>query len=231
MWIKFKEFFAWLWGEIKQGGKWVIGGLIALILIVAGIFSLNNNENNKNTSSDSRPEVAQVYEPSIGTPLPPDTSEGKAEVSGAVTNTPSTAEGTNQNDTTNSTAQQTTYIAPSTGVDDNKPFVYKNSDLNFQALLDGGTQVEERSEGIKFTSKSGKLLFYVTVSKSGSETHDSLVSQLSASTMTSQISKTSFLGLPAVNYLQNNQNALAVLKTNSVYYIVGEQKYFKNISL
>ncbi len=232
MWTKFKEFIAWLWGKIKLGGKWVLAGVIALALIVAGIFSLDKNTSKQNSNSDARPEVAQVYEPSIGTPLPPDTTGGQSEVSGAVTTEPSTIQTTPTQEETNTTnSQQVTYIAPNTGVDDTKPFVYTNQQLGFTVMLDGGTQVEEQLEGVKFTSKTGTLLFYVVTSKNNSETQDSIINQLSASNMTNQISKSNFLSYPSVSYLQNNQKALVVLTTNKIYYIVGEQKYFKNISL
>lgn len=224
MWTKIKGFFAWLWLKIKLGGKWIVGGIIALAVIITGIFALSKEESSRKDNSDKRPEIAQVFEPSIGTPLPPDTNPEQGGVGGTQTSEPS--------DSPTTTEQESSgYVAPPTGVDDDIPFTYKSEEFNFSVNLAGGTQVDEQNEGVRFTTKPGKVLISVVVVESKNETATNIINQLKNSVGTTSLTETKFSSLPAVSFSQNGENGLVVITKDKVYYLTGDQSYFKNISL
>ena len=224
MWTKIKAFFSWIWLKIKSGAKWILAVIIIIALAVAGIFAIVNKDD-KTDSTDKNVEVAQIFEPSIGTPLPPDVIETGGEISGAETTTPSSSD--NSSDLQESATQ---YVAPNTGVNDNDPFVYKNSKLGFQVSLAGGTQVVEATEGTQFISKNGKLLFYTVMIPAKGISVADISNQLKHSTGTANITTSSFGSLPAVSFSQNNQNGLALITSEKLYYLVGDKNYFKNFS-
>ena len=224
MWTKIKAFFSWIWLKIKSGAKWILAVVIIVALAVAGIFAIVNKDD-KTDSTDKEVEVAQIFEPSIGTPLPPDITETGGEVSGAQTETPSSSD--------NSSGIQepsTQYVAPKTGVNDDEPFVYKNSKLGFQVSLAGGTQVIEASEGAQFLSKNGKLLFYTVMIPAKGISVAEISSQLNQSSGTGNIIASTFGNFPSVSFSQNHQNGLALITSDKLYYLVGDQNYFKNFS-
>ena len=134
MWTKIKEFFAWLWEKIKLAWKWVVGGLVALALIIVAVIATDPENTNQDDNS-GRPEIAQVFEPSIGTPLPPDGAVSEGQVDGAQTAEPEKP----------TQPPQTTFVSPPTGVNDSIPFTYKSEQFKFKVNLEGGTQVDEKN--------------------------------------------------------------------------------------
>lgn len=219
MWTKIKEFFAWLWEKIKLAWRWILGGLVALALIIIAVIAVNP-ENSNDTDNTSRPEIAQVFEPSIGTPLPPDGAGGEGEVDGAQTTEPQT-----------STPTPTTvaFVSPPTGVNDNIPFTYKSEQFGFSVNLEGGTQVDEQTEGVRFSTKSGTVLMSVIVTTT--DTPANIAAQLKQSVGVSNISETKFGNYPAVSFASNGQSGVVIVTTDKAYYLTGNKAFFSRFSI
>ncbi len=218
MWIKIKEFFAWLWEKIKMAWKWIVGAVLAIALIIASVTAIDTNNSDENQKTEARPEIAQLFEPSIGTPLPADTTTNEGMVDSAQTTEPAPAPA----------PEPVTYSAPATGVDDDEPFVYENTELGFKVNLEGRTQVIEASEGTKFQTKSGQLLFYV-VAVNTKQTSTEIIEQLKNSPGVTSISQSSFQNLSAVSFIQNGQNGLTILGNKS-FYLIGDKTTFSRFS-
>lgn len=217
----FSQRLANLGRKLKAVWLYILAGLIIIGGAIVGIILVNNEDDNK-TDETARPEVAQIFEPSIGTPLPPDTSTESGQVEGGTTTEPST--------TTETTTQpEVMFQAPATGVDDSKPFIYSDLKSGYKVNLAGGTQVTEANEGAEFYTIGGQVLFYVVVVDQA-QSPETTIAQLKNSSGVSSISQQSFANLPAVSFKQNNQSGLAI-HSKKTYYLIGNSTYFKNFSL
>lgn len=224
---KVKEFFSKLWHGLTVAGRIVIGViLIALIVLVA--FALSKNKDDKKDDKNS-PEVAQVYEPSIGSPLPADTNESVSQ------DTKVTATVAGDSTTTESTEQPTPVnmmVAPSTGVDPNEPIVYESNALRFSTTLPAGTNVIEQASKVIFTSGSNKLLYIVSTQPVENETLKSIEAQLSNSPATSNIQSVSFVGQQAIQFASTDYGTGTVFIANGkIYYLLGNSKYFADFKI
>lgn len=225
---KIKDFFK----SLSRAGRIVLGiWLLCLIALVAFFVVRNNKDDNSNT--DDSPEVAQIYEPSIGSPLPADTP------SGAVTTEPlnSGTENSGAVAGDSTTTPSTEMVAPPTGIDPSKPVAYENSSLKFAATLPAGTQVDEQNNTqgsrIIFTSKQGGLLYIVSTSTANSESLQNIEAQLRNSPSTSNIIATKFSGSSALEFTSKEYgNGVVFIANGKIYYLLGSSKYFstfKNI--
>lgn len=231
MWTRLKIFFASLWAKIKGAGKWLVAGLLGLVLIIGGVYALTQ-DNDKKSDSSNQPEVAQVYEPSIGTPLPPDNNGSttiESSESGQVAGDSTTDVSATVSDGSN-TNSTTSFTAPSAGIDPSQPIKYENSNLVFRATLPAGTKVTEHTNNVTFYSASGELLYNVDVMIS-SDSLETISAQLKASTDVNNISKTTFAGLNALQFNSNGLNGYVVVKNNRAYYFIGHSNQLRNITI
>ncbi len=199
-----------------------IGSLLVIGLILLGTIFLIKGNDDKDSDD---PEIAQVFEPSIGTPLPPDEPGRNGSVSGEVAPTPTP--------TVVAVAPKTGVdlveprVAPKTGIDDDEPVAYKNSELHFAATLPPHTIVTEKSSSITFASKSG---WYYTVSTSaaGQETLETIKAQLANSTGVKNLASTKFNGASALQFSSQELGGQAIvfIKDRTIYYLIGNQDYF-----
>ncbi len=234
---KFQLFLTLLWAKIKGAAKWLVGGLAALAVLVIALIGLNSDDTKKETTN-TRPEIAQVYEPSISTPLPPDNNSTESDpnatrpeantgqVAGATT-----TESFNSNSAATSTAPQV-FVAPKSGINDYEPIKYENTVLGIKTTLPAGTQVIEKNSSITFYSKSGSLLYTLDVIDT-KDTLEKILEQLQTSTNISKISKTNFANNPALQFSINKNalNGYIISKNNKAYYFIGNNKYLVNISI
>lgn len=225
---KFKLFWSLLWAKIRGAAKWIISAVIALAILIAALIGLNNQDDKKDDTSN-RPEVAQVYEPSISTPLPPDTNgsttESSGQIAGATTMEAST---TAESSTTNTPSQ--TFTAPQTGVDINKPIYYSNTTMGIKATLPAQSIITEKTNSVVFYSKAGTLLYNIDTVRT-SDTLSSIYDQLKASTSVSNITKTTFAGNDALQFTNQSFTGYVIVKNNQAYYIIGKDKNLTNITI
>lgn len=223
MWSKLKSFFNALWARVRSAGNWLIGGLIAAVLVVGAIVGLNQSSDKK-SDSGGQPEVAQVYEPSIGTPLPPD-NPGQSGNDGQVA-----GDNTGVSATVNPAAPSTTFVSPSAGVDPTQPIKYENSSLGFKTVLPPGTIVDEKTGTVSFYDPKGTLLYLVEVAAS-TDSLDAISAQLEASQDVDNVSRTTFIGLNALQFSTRSATGYVALKNNKVYYFIGAQDKLQNITI
>ncbi|QQS22762.1 hypothetical protein IPM19_03990 [bacterium] len=226
---RLKLIFASIWAKIKGAGKWLVGGLIALVLIVGAIIGINQNDDKKSDTSD-QPEIAQVYEPSISTPLPPDNNSESAS-SGQVAGDSTTSVSATVNDQSTSASEPaTTFIAPAAGVDPSQPIKYENSAFGLKAVLPAGAKVDEQAGTVTFYSASGKLLYNVNVVDS-KDSYETITAQLKSSSEVGKISKATFAGSEAIQFSTNNLTGYVVLKNSKAYYFIGNSSSLNNITI
>lgn len=246
---KLGGFFSWIGQKIVQGGKWLVTGLLLLAIIVVGVLLANNgdDETEPETTSD-RPEIAQVFEPSIGTPLPPDrdgsdSDETTESITGEVAgeedtqSSPSeesndTEERTDQTDNNQEATPESNnsetprFIAPATGINPNAPIDY-SSPLGFSITLPAGSNVIETGNTVQFT-KNNQLLF--SVEQTGNQTQSDIIAQLKLSSA-SNISAETFAGKKAVRFTLGGQSGLAIQTGQHTLYLIGDASYLNQISL
>ncbi len=250
-----KDFFSKIWHGLTITGRIIFGVIIIALIILGTYLVVKNNKDKK--ENEPAPEVAQSYEPQIGSPLPADVntnsstasvtsndttyskvvvdSANSGDVKGVTTSSNSNSESSAQSSA--SSNNQTQKVAPTTGVNPNAPVVYSNDSLNFTALLPAGTQVSETNDIVTFKSKSGELYYVVTTVPAGNETLQSIKSQLQNSTTSKNIFEISFSNsisknFPALSFTDTNfGSGLVVIKNTKIYYLVGNYKYFPTFSL
>lgn len=226
-----KSFFSRLWQSVFKLG-WTT--IIIWILVVAALMTfliirVNKDDEPKEAAKTDSPEIAQVYEPSIGSPLPADTSGATTtetdwskvgQVAGESTTTPSTS-----NNAT--AATQTIFVAPNTGVDPNKPIAYENSKLKFTTILPAGANVNEQGERVTFTTKQGSLLYIVSTTNAGTENLQSIEGQLRNSPSTSNLTYGNFAGQAALKFNSKDfGSGTAFLANGKIYYVFGNNQNF-----
>jgi hypothetical protein len=223
LWIKIKEFFSKIWNGLSRAGR-IIVGIILLALIGTVVYvSVNKNDDN---NKDKSPDVAQVYEPSIGTPLPPDEPNTNGQVGGATTTQPSPTP-TPAPSTTPPATSTENRTAPHTGVDPKEPVQYSNDSLNFAATLPAGSNVKELPDQIVFTSKAGALQYIVSVAPAKNETLSSLASQLKNSPSISTITPSNFQTHSALLFNSKDYGqGLVFIQNGQAYYLLGNNQYF-----
>ncbi len=208
-WEKIKDFFSKIWNGLTIAGR-IIAGLILIGLVGLTVYAASDKNKDENGNN---PEVAQVYEPSIGSPLPADTVEKPGEVGGASTTEPSVSQ------------PEVERVAPSTGIDPNAPVKYSNTEFKFGAILPAGSMVEEEGSETKFM-KAGTLQYKVSVN-SGTDSLDTVESQLRNSPSISKISPTNFAGTDALKFsAQGYGEGLVFIRGNNIYYLFGNSQYF-----
>lgn len=218
MWAKIKDFFARIWVKIVAMGSWAVIGILALAAILAAIVvavKLNSREN-----LPDRPEIAKLFEPSISTPLPPDINpaappenDKAGSIAGANTN--------NQSDN---------YTSPKSGIDPNEPIPYQNENLKISAILPAHSTINENGNQVKIFGANGMLL-YVINSDPATDSLDQIISQLVLSPDARNIKSGQFANNPAVLFTVNNQTGIVTIKNGRTYYIVGQEKYIRDVSL
>ena len=218
-WGKTKAFLSQMWNGLTKAGR-VLFGLIAVALVILVVFATAKNTD-ENKHEEISPEITQVYEPSIGTPLPAD---NPGAVGGATTTEPSTTE--------NPARQPTTaLVAPKSGVDPNEPVAYESKNLKFAATLPAGAEVSEESTRITFNSKQGALHYIVSVNQS-SETLSEVESQLRNSPTVSHILPTTINNKKALQFnAKGYGTGIAFVSNGSVYYLLGNSNYFSTFKL
>lgn len=219
-WEKIKTFFRRIWNGLTTAGRIILGLiLVAAVILISFAFS---KESDKTSEENSSPEIAQVYEPSIGTPLPPDVNqEGvTGNVGGATTDEASTS------------TPQTNFIAPAAGVDDSKPIKYESSALRFAAVLPAYSQVNEQSDGVKFTSRDGTLHYIVSVNDAGTENLASIESQLRNSPTANNITYTNINNSQAIKFTAKGYGTgITFIANGKIYYLLGNSQFFSEFSL
>ncbi|HEX3095927.1 MAG TPA: hypothetical protein VHQ20_02290 [Patescibacteria group bacterium] len=123
-WLQIKDLASRAWNGLTVVGRVTVGVIILGSLIIGAVSYHQKHPSDK----DSNPEVAQIYEPSIGEPLAPDVQpEQKAQVNGAVvTATVPDPNAPAYTPPTTSTTTETTEkkIAPKTGVNQTAPVMF-----------------------------------------------------------------------------------------------------------
>ena len=219
-WDKIKNFFRQAWNGLTTAGK-VIAGLIIIGLVGLTVYAASEKQSNNNEENKDNPEVAQVYEPSIGSPLPADQAR-PGEVGGASTTEPAAAPAPTE------TPER---VAPATGIDPNAPVKYRSEQLGFASTLPAGSTVQETDSQIKFTDTNGQLLFMVSVN-AGTDSLQSLESQLQNSPSVTNISRAQFANLPSLKFtVANYGSGTAFVYDGKTYYLYGTAQYFSAFAL
>ncbi|HMQ01461.1 MAG TPA: hypothetical protein PKD79_00090 [Candidatus Doudnabacteria bacterium] len=214
-------FFSWLGQKLVGMGKFIVGGILLLAIIVVGIIIARNEQIAKDEQA-SRPEIAQIFEPSIGTPLPPD-ENGRTQESADEDSSMEAPPGEVQSDST-------IFIAPPTGIDLAKPINYYNQDLGFRITLPPYSSVYEQNSSIKFTDNKGKLLALINVVRE-QDTLENILSQLKLSNEVSNLSFSNLAGNKALKYDIGSHSAYVFTANSSIYYISGYPEVLKQFSL
>ncbi len=226
-----KDFIMRIWAKLTVAGRIILGIILLglIILVVVLIVNAKDDESKTSENSDS-PEIAQVYEPSIGSPLPADVPaetnwDNVGKVAGDSTTTPST---------TNDQAAPTTTpaeskVAPKTGIDPNSPIDFSSNALKFAAALPAGTNVYEQNDKVVFTTKQGSLLYIVSTTNAGSETLQTIEAQLRNSPSTTNITSVTFVGKQSLKFSSKEYgNGLVFIANGKIYYLLGNEKQFSS---
>ncbi len=231
IWGKIKGFFSRIWQGLTWAGRIIIG-IILIVLIALAIYALTNNKKDEDTNKDG-PEVAQVYEPSIGSPLPATTTPSDSTTNASTTTASTDKAGTVAGDSTASSSQTDMMLAPATGIDPNEPITYENPNLLFTAILPAGSNVDEsNTEKIIFTSQTRKLLYIVSTSKAENESIADLQNQLKNSSSVSSVRSATFAGLPALSFTATDYgNGLVFIDNGRIYYLLGNNQYFSDFKV
>lgn len=200
--------------RLRPTVKYIASLAIIGVVVLGAIMLIKGNNDDE---SENGPEIAQIYEPSIGTPLPPDEP------------------GLTPSPTPTPVAPKTGVdlkVAPKTGVDDNEPVSYKNVELKFAATLPAHTQVKEKANSVTFASTSG-WYYTVTTSAQGSETLETIKAQLANSSSVKNLVATKFNDIAALQFTSSEfgGNGIAFIKDKTIYYLLGNQKYFSTFQL
>lgn len=227
-WDKIKTFFKRIWHGLTMAGR-IIFGVIILGIIAVGVYAASDKKENKN-NDDNKPEVAQTFEPSIGSPLPAytpgDQTKVTSQVGGASTTEPSDTE------PSNSETEKMAMVAPETGLNPTKPVPYENKSLNFAATLPAGSNIDEQNTEIRFSSASGNLQYLVSVNDVGTETLSDIQAQLSNSPTTKNINPTKFGNYDALKFSAAGYGSGMVFIANGrAYYLLGNNQYFGTFKL
>lgn len=222
-WEKFKELVSRAWNGLTKIGKILLGLIVVgAIILVSFLLAKDTDEDKQDNNS---PEIAQVYEPSIGTPLPPDTTGGvTGDVGGVSTTEPSTT-------TTTEPQTTTTFVAPHAGVDLNEPIAYSNTDLKFAATLPAGSKVSEEGTRVVFNTKTNALQYIVSTNQS-TESLSDVEAQLRNSTTASNISYITFNGIKTLKFTAKDYGTgYAFVSKGKIYYLLGNSQYFSTFKL
>jgi hypothetical protein len=207
---KARERVVVVWQRAKPYGKHILSGLLLLLIAALGISLLNQDDKD----TEKNPEVSQVYEPSISTPLPPDINpDAQPDASTTTEPSPEVA-----SDNTNNES----LTAPHTGIDDDEPVYYTNDELKFAAELPPKTGVKETSDGIIFSSVSGQTYYAVSTSPAGRETLQTIKAQLQNSPGVNNITDANLDGWAALRFSSYTRSGIAFIKDGTIYYIVGQ---------
>lgn len=215
------KFFSWISQKVGKSLKLIIGSALLIILVVTGVF-LANKQNKQNKNSE--PEIAQIFEPSIGTPLPPD-------INPEITPNESTPETNSANENvTGAVEGATTFIAPQTGIDPSQPIRYQSSEFGFYVVLPAKTVIKERGSQIDFFTPAGKL--FGTVSQTPSNISiEEIKNQLNLSLNVTELQSTQYQNFPALSFRKDHLLGWAVLSNNNTLYILGSPDFVNQLSI
>lgn len=218
IWEKIKSFFSRIWNGLTRAGRIVLALIIVLLIGTVVYAATYKKEDKPEDNKEGDVEVAQVYEPSIGTPLPPDVP---VETPAAIS--PGTVAGI---------TSDPSFMAPPTGIDDNEPIKYSNSSFKFGAILPPHSQVNEQENSVTFSNAKGDLLYTVSTHSAESETLTSIESQLRNSPTASTISPTTFANTKALSFTAKGFGTGTVfIAHGTVYYILGDANQMSSFSL
>ncbi len=222
-----KSFWSLLSTKLKGFGKWLLGGIVALVVLIIALVGIQNSDNKDSdkTETAKKPEIAQVYEPSIGTPLPPDTTPSD----NSSTTTPADT-GIVAGAATTEPSKNTTYTAPQTGINDTDPIQYENSEINFKAVLPAHAIVKENKSSVSFYSATGKLLYQVDAIKAKSDLRQ-IYAQIKTSPEVTKVIQANFAGHEAIQFTTKKSVGYALVIKDQVYYFTGNTNYLKDITI
>lgn len=231
IWGKITGFFSRIWQGLTWAGRIIIGIILIALIALAIYAATNNSKDEKSDKND--PEVAQVFEPSIGSPLPATTTPSDSTADTTSTTAGAKIDGTVAGDSTTVPSSTNMMLAPATGIDPNEPIIYENSTLLFSAILPANSNVDEsNTEKIIFTSRTKKLLYIVSTTKAETESITSLQSQLKNSPSASNIQSTTFAGLPALSFTTTDYgDGLVFIDNGRIYYLLGNNQYFSDFKV
>lgn len=207
----------------------VIVILVLLALIGSIIFFVvqkRNDDKTSKTNSENKVEISQVFEPSIGTPLPADTTTG---ASTAITENAGEVAG-----------DSISLSAPTAGVDDLQPIKYVSDDLGFSTTVPAKTEIVEQTgkvffystNSFKASSNQKKLQAFVTKEANNSDTLATIKSQLENSSTVKNISLTTFGNNQALQFSSTQfGNGFVFLTKGNIYYVFGNQNIFENFKI
>jgi hypothetical protein len=231
-----KEQLLKIWASLGKAGKGLLGLVIAAILATS-VFAVANKQG---SDSQPAPEIAQVYEPSIGTPLPPDVAGGAVAEAPAAPETATTPQaGQSQGEFSQPsrgylTGQEPAVSAAVRSLEpaDSGPVQYQNTLLKFAATLPSDSRITENADGATFSTPQGKLLYLVSVSEAGGDSLQHIENQLRNSSSVSNLIYTQAVGQPALSFTAHGLGSgLAIVANGKVYYLFGSNQYFPEFKL
>ncbi len=199
--------------------------LIGLALLGTILFVRSREKDNK---TDSSPEVAQVYEPSIGSALPPDF---RGSVSGDVTPSPAPSPTpTPAMAPTTGVNLSEQFVAPNAGVDPNDPVEYVNPTFGFTATLPPGSNVEDKNGAITFITKQDTWYYSVMINDQRNVSLQELETQLKNSPSVRNLKTATFQNSPALQFTSSDLGGptTVFIKNGKVYYLIGNIAYFSS---
>lgn len=221
IWGKIKHLFSRIWTGLTVAGRIVVGIWIICLIALASFLTIRHNNNTKDNEDNKTVEVTQVYEPSIGSPLPADNP-------GAVAGDSTTVASTNAN----STDDTATMMAPHTGIDPSEPIAYENDVLKFTATLPAGSEVKELETSVEFNSARGMLQYLVSVQTTADETLKTIEAELHNSPTVSHISSTTISGVSALKFeAKGYGTGLTFIANGQIYYLLGNSQYFTGFKI
>jgi flagellar basal body-associated protein FliL len=204
--------------------------IVVLLAIVGAIIFLlvqkKNDDKTSKTESENNVEISQVFEPSIGTPLPADTTTGA-----------STAEVENAGEVAGDSISMS---APLAGIDDLQPIKYVSDELGFSTTVPAKTEIVEQTgkvffysaDSFKVGSDQKKLQAFVTKEANNSDTLATVKLQLENSPTVKNISLTTFGSNQALQFSSTQfGNGFVFLTKGNIYYVFGNQNIFQNFKI
>lgn len=229
MWDSIKRTFASISNYLGEAGQYLITAVVLIVLAVASIFIIQNWVKPR-PQDNSKREVAQNLNPSIGEALPPDVNIDVITKPEGADSKISSAQPANTEPQGEVNSEMTEFVAPATGLDPNKPITYTNDNLGFKLTLPPRATVQEQGSTVNFYSEAGQLLATVSVVKT-SETLADIKAQLSLSPDISSLQETKLADKQALSYNQKQLLGYAVKNQTQLYYITGQTEILSQLSI
>lgn len=205
---------------------------LAIITFIVILLVRSKNSSDKvKTDSENSVEISQVFEPSIGTPLPADTNNG---TNTTITESEKIAQVENAGEVAGDT---TTLSAPVAGINDDAPIKYWSDQLEFSTTVPARTEIVEQTNTVQFFSKNrssdrNTLEVFVTAEKNSTETLATIKAQLQNSSSVSNISEVTFQGISALKFRSTEfGSGIVFLTKKKIYYIFGNSNFLENFNI